>query len=315
MTYEALVYAAFAAALAIPALPAALELRSRRDASALALDPEYAMNPRYLGKSFRHKIAAAIAGARTGSEIRFLDRANERARIVDGQELPAGAHAEYALLARGAVSTGERARLTDVYSAGHVQIGSGTQLRTLVADGETSLAQDVTIARWVDSEGDLRIGARCAIAHSASSGGMCTLESGVAFRRLFGSPIVAGSKPEPLAPAPATEILDTDTISTDSVEIRAGSVHTGSIKSGGDVIVRAGARIDGSIVARGSVRLERSAAVGGHVFSERSIAIGENAVVGAPGGAKTVYASGNISLSPGATIYGWIICEGQGETQ
>src|SRR6185312_14050163 len=116
MIYEPYVFAAFAAVLALPGLPAALELFSPRDANALGLDPEYAMDPRYLGKSFRRKIAKPLSQTTQDAEIVFLARANERARIVGASTIPAGALTGYALLARGPVTIGEDARLTDVYS-------------------------------------------------------------------------------------------------------------------------------------------------------------------------------------------------------
>lgn len=314
MTYDALVYALFAASLALPALPAALELRSRRDASALLIDSDYASDARYLGKSFRRKIAPLLERATTGSQIAFLGRANEHALIVDAFDVPKAGDAGYALLSRGDVRTAKAARLTDVYSGGSVHAGSGASLRTIVADGDIRLDERVNISRWIDAEGDIRIGRGSTIARSASAGGTCTLASLVEFRRLFGNPIVIGAQSEQRVPPRIAGAFERDIISPRTVEIAAGRTHGASIKAGGDVVLRAGACVSGSIVARGNVRIERSAIVFGHVFSEGRISIAQDAVVGAPGHAKTVYASESICLSPGATIHGWIICEGRGTT-
>lgn len=316
MIYEPLVFASFAVVIGLPALPAFFEMRLRRDAAALPLDPEYAMDPRYLGKSFRRKVAPVLAHSDAGDEIVFLERANERARIVAACEVPDGGSAPYAILARGPVTTGMNARLSDVYSTGMIQAGSGSSVRTLVADGDVVVGESVTVARWIDTERTLSIGSGCRITHSASAAGSCTLGERVWFRRLFGDPVAVGGQCE-VAPAHRQHfaVIDSDSISSADIEIPANTLHTGSIKSGGDVTVGAGARVRGSIVARGHVRLERSSAIGGHVFSERSVIFEEDAVVGAPGAAKTVYASGDIRLSRGATVHGWIICEGQGETQ
>ena len=315
MIYEPYVFAAFAAALALPGLPAAFELFSPRDASALVLDPEYAMDPRYLGKSFRRKIAGPFAETPLGAEIEFLARANERARIVGASTIPAGSATGYAVLARGPVTIGEDARLTDVYSTGPVQVSSGASMRTLVADGDITVAANVSVARWIDTERHLTIGANSRIGHSASAGGRCTLAESVVFQRLFGDPVVVGVECAAVAPPVWNASADGDTITAGDVEIAANTVHNGSIKCGGNVLVRAGACVFGSIVARGNVRLERFAGVAGHIFSERDVLIGEHASIGSAGSAKTVYASHDVRLAQGAAVYGWIICEGEGETE
>lgn len=316
MMNESLVYAALAVTLALPALPAALELRARRDATALALDPDYAADPRYLGKSFRRKIAGVLRERPAGSDVRFLDRANERARIVDECEVRAGAVEDCALLARGGVVVGQDARITDLFSAGSIRVGRGTLLRALVADADISLAEGVTVARFLDAQGEVTIGPRCVIGYAASAGGTCRLAERVAFHRLFGNPVVVGKlRPQFAFGQPAGVTIDSDTISQQSVEIAADSLHTGSIKSGGDVVVRAHACVGGNIIARGSVHVGTGAMVGGHIYSERDVVLGYEAAVGAQPGAKTVYASGNVTLFPGVRVHGWIICEGQGETR
>lgn len=310
---EAFVYAMFAAALVLPGLPALAELRSRTDAAPLHIDPDYAMDPRYLGKSFRRKIARVLHAAGTGAQVPFLARAREHARIVDALAIGGGTRVDEAVLSTGDVRTGAGVQLTDLYCAGSVRIGDGSSARAIAADASVTIGERASIARWVDAEGDLTVGAHTTIGHSASAGGVCRVGQAVAFSRLFGNPVIAGAGCEAVVPEPAPN-FEGDAISPRSVEIESGARVPGSLKCEGDVVVRADARIAGSIVARGSVSIERGAAVAGHVFSERNVSIAGSAVVGAPGSSKTVYASGDVTLGEGATVYGWIISEGRGFT-
>ena len=311
---ETVVYALFAAALIMPGLPALAELRARSDAAPLRIDPEYATDPRYLGKSFRRKIARILTASQAGAEVPFLARSREKARVVDALAIGSGTRLDEAVLSTGDVRTGVAVQLMDLYAAGSVRIGDGSSVRTIAADGSVTIGERASVLRWVDAERDLTVGANCTIGHSASAGGTCRVAQGVAFSRLFGNPVIIGAQPE--APAPdAGPVFEGDTISAQSVEVEAGARVPGSLKSEGDVVVRADARVAGSIVARGSIVIERGAIVCGHVFSERDVRIAGAAIVGAPGSAKTVYASGDVTLDQGATVYGWIICEGRGVTQ
>lgn len=308
---ETLVYAMFAAAVVLPGLPSLAELRGRSDAAPLQIDPDYAMDPRYLGKSFRRKIARLVAEWRTGTEAAFLSRENERARIVDALAIGSGSHVDEAILCTGDVRTGASVQMTDLYSSGSVRAGEGSRFRTVTADGSIALAENTCIARWADAERDLGIGQDSTIGHSASAGGVCRVGSRVRFSRLFGRPVVVGQEPRDPGTPPAYE---SDKISAQPLVVDARETVAGSIKCEHDVTIGAGARIAGSIVARGEVRIEDGASVFGHVFSESNIRIGANAVVGAPGSSKTVYASRNLTIAPGATVYGWIICEAEGTT-
>lgn len=309
---ETLVYAMFAAVLVLPGLPALGELRSRSDAAPLHIDPDYAMDPRYLGKSFRRKIARVL-DAPGGTHIPFLARAREHARIVDALAIGSGTRLDEAVLSTGDVRTGTAVHLTDLYCAGSVRIGEGSSARTIAADASVTIGERCSVARWVDAERDVTVGAHGSIGHSASAGGVCRVGQAVAFSRLFGNPVIAGAQCEAIVPE-AAPAFEGDTISPRSVEIEAGARVPGSIKSEGDVVVHADAHIAGSVIARGSVRIERGAAIAGHVFSERNVSIAGTAVVGAPGSSKTLYASGDVTLGEGATVYGWIICEGRGFT-
>lgn len=316
MMNEGMVYAAFAAAIALPALPAALELLARRDASPLPLDPQYAADPRYLGKSFRQKIAGVLGECTPGSEVRFLNRANERARIVDEYECAAGAHEACAILARGAANVGHDARITDLFSAGPVRVGRGAMLRTIVSDADIAIGERATISRFADAERDITIGPNAVVEYGAFAGGTCRLAEHVAFHRLFGNPVTVGKlQPKVEAALPPGETIDTDTIAAHSIEIAANTVHTGSIKSDGDVVIRAHARIRGNVIARGSVHVGTGASVGGHIYSERDVVLGYDAGVGASERCKTVYASGSVTLFPGAYVHGSIVCESRGETR
>jgi hypothetical protein len=56
-----------------------------------------------------------------------------------------------------------------VWAHGNAAIGAGTQMQSVAADGSLVLEDGVWVARWADSEGDMRVGARCRIGARVTS--------------------------------------------------------------------------------------------------------------------------------------------------
>jgi predicted acyltransferase (DUF342 family) len=313
-------YVACAVGIALPTIPGLIQLRSLKK-DAMTIDQRYTRDPRYLGASWRRTVDPILQNA-TSERVEFLKRKNEFAQISNDTTLPNGAMVTDVLLSRGSFRTGKQASLVDVYAKGAVQIGSDSHVRCLAADGSTTIGDRTVVTRWLDVAGDLHVGRFCDLGASASATGTLTIGSGTRFRRLFATPVaVAGD-----ADAPATvadkrerrgstlvirpgENVPGDIIVPRDVEIGNDAVVNGSITAGGDVRIGSGARVQGNVIARGNATVGQRATVLGHIFSDRSIAVASAATVGNPHYPKTVQSAETLQLAPGATVYGWAICE------
>jgi len=329
------IVAGFAALVFLPMLPGLLELRRSADATSLTIDQNYSRDPRYMGKSFREKISNVLQSAPMHTRMPFLNRSKEYGRIVPSLNLDDGENWTDAVLSKGAVTTGKRVHLVDLYAQGDVRIGAGSTLRALAADGDVQLESNVSVIRWIDGEKDVRVGPNANLGHSLSAVGAVELGNNVRFSRICGNPVVVGQpRVDRRGPAPdagswplgnkrktATttvtigrgESVETDLVTRSNVEVLEGGVVKGSIK-GDDVIVGPNAVVYGNVVARGDVMVRDGGAIRGHVFAEGSVFLSRDSVVGSAGRSKTLYSSRNVELADGATVFGWVICEGDGTT-
>jgi hypothetical protein len=315
-------YALCGAGIALPTLPGLLQLRLPHNQS-VTVDPHYSRDPRYLGRSFRAKAEPVLKSNVTG-RVQFLDRRDEFALVKDGIVLEGNAPVRDVLLSRSTLRTGPLAVLADAYAQGPVDIGSESSLRALAADGDTTVGVGTTFHRWIDVDGNLTVGAHSDLGYSASATGSLTLGPGTRFHRLYALPVAvaagANAQPSQRSAVLRTSALivesgrthDGDAIAPHDVVVGDRAVVNGTITSGGNVVVGAGSRIEGNIIARGDVTLEADTFVGGHIFSDRTIAVGARATIGSAGAPKTVESLEALYLAPGATIFGWVICEGGG---
>jgi predicted acyltransferase (DUF342 family) len=335
MTSEPLFYAAFAAGLVLPMLPGLLELRARKDAKALQIDEKYTRDPRYLGKAFREKIRPVLALEPLPKRVLFLDRAYECARLVPSFQAMDREYISDAVLSSGPVVIGKNVQLRDVYGKANVQIGAGSRLRTLAAKGPALLSEGVRVERWVDVEDDLDVGDGAHLGRSASTCAVLKTGVNVTFNRLFGNPVCIGtpaaSAQRPYRPA-RWSVTASRTLVKGSRRVRATAPHDGDIVATGDVLVEEGAVVNGSIkcdrsvkimphacvlgnvIARGNIEIGAGASILGHVFVAGNVRCDTNASIGSKEESKTLYASGDMRLAMGCTIYGWAICEGTGMT-
>jgi predicted acyltransferase (DUF342 family) len=108
--------------------------------------------------------------------------------------------------------------------------------------------------------------------------------------------------------------VNDDIIAANDVILGKGAVVTGTISCGGNLVVGPGARIGGSLIARGHIWLGSRATVHGHVFSDRTIVVSAGSTIGTADTPKTMEGADSVSLAPGVTIFGWVICEHGGMT-
>jgi predicted acyltransferase (DUF342 family) len=322
---EVLAYVACAFGIVLPTIPGLIQLRSSKKDS-MTIDQRYTRDPRYMGTSWRRTVDPILQGA-PDERVPFLHRENEYAQIGGDATLPNGSTITEVMLSRGSFRCGKQTTLLDVYAKGEVEIGPDSHVRCLAADKNTVVGDRTVITRWIDVEGNLKVGHFCDLGASASATGTLTVDSGTRFRRMFATPVVvAGDANAPAAVVDARprrgstlvikpgEQIQGDVIVPRDVEIGDGAVVDGSVTAGGNVYVGSGASITGSTIARGDVTVGQRARILGHIFSDRNVAIASDASIGSAANPRTVQSAEALQLAPGATVYGWVICERGGTT-
>jgi predicted acyltransferase (DUF342 family) len=322
---EFVAYLACAIGIALPTVPGLIQLGSAKK-EALKIDQRYSRDPRYMGFSWRRTVDPIIANA-TSERVPFLNRKNEFARISGDTTLPNGTLVNDIVLSRGNFHAGKHSSLLDVYAQGEAQIDADSHVRCLAADRNAILGDRSIVTRWVDVGGDLQVGRFCDLGASASAAGTLTVDAGTRFRRMFAVPVAVSGDTN--APAPivdkgprrgstllikAGDTTQGDMIVPHDIEVGDGAVVNGSINAGGDIRIGTGAQILGNVIARGSVTAGQRSKILGHIFADRNIAIAAAATVGSAKFPKTVQSTEALQLAPGATVYGWVICERGGTT-
>jgi len=311
----------------MPFVPGALELARPRDDQRLEIEQGYVRDPRFFGRSFRHKLAPAIAHAGSALPYRSSIQLHRPERFEVRRDLfvPAGGSIGGVVVALGDADVGRGAKVGDCYATGGVTVTDRATLRALACDGFATLGQDVRIGRWIDAAQDILVGERCDLGQSLSAGGNVRLREHCTFRRLWGRPIEteAPHAAAPITPTiedvvvfgakglslPRNTVLDQDLVVRGALQIGANSVIRGDIKAHKSIIIQPGVRIEGNVVTRGDLTIAGDVEIMGNIFSERDISIGSRSRIGSADAYKSVYAAGSARLRDRVTVFGWIIAE------
>lgn len=214
--------------------------------------------------------------------------------------------------------------------------------RALLGQRDIVLGHACVVQRWVHARGRLEVPDDCQLWGRATASRQITLGTNVRFERLESEVVRVADIELPPAPElptgayerfvpnnarefgtaywrvddgvtiPPGRLLVGSLISTGSVVVEDGARVSGSIKAHGEIIIRSGAVVTGSIAARDRVTIEQGARVSGPVISEAAVVL-EAAVVGSAGNRTTLTAP-IVRLLPGATIYGAVMASSNGLT-
>lgn len=328
--------------LAVPLIPALMELMRPRDAAPLDAVGNDAGNLTYFAESFtaramREGLLGTMVPPRLSDGTPILTHStakplpvqrkvfDELVVLTDGETIPEGIEFRSECLARMTVHS-----------------NADVTYRALLGQRDVYLGPRTTVQRWVHARGRLEVAGGCRLWGRATAERQIVLGTDVSFDRLESEIIRVTDVETPEAPVlptgayerftpknaqsmgpsywrvdddvaiPAGSILIGSIISTGSIVVRDGARVTGSIKAHREVVVSNGAVVIGSISARERVTIEHGARVSGPVISEAAVVV-EAAVVGGTGKLTTVTAP-SIRLLPGATIYGAVMAGADGLT-
>jgi predicted acyltransferase (DUF342 family) len=328
--------------LALPLVPALMELLWPRDAVPLIAVGNDANNLTYFAESFtaranREGLLGTLVPPRLtdGSVVRVHSQAQplpaggkpvtDLVVLVDTEPVPAGT----------AFASECLARLT-------LRGSENVTYRALLGQRDVLLGARSTVLRWVHARGRLEVAGGCRLMGRATADRAIVLGSDVVFDRLESdvvrvggvetqeAPVLPTGAYEWFVPKKATSLgthywrthenllvpvgtaLTGSVISTAAIVVDQGARVTGSLKAHGDLRICARAVVVGSIAARGRITIEHGAKVSGPIISETAVVV-EAAVIGGPGTRTTITAP-IIRLYPGATVYGAVMAGDDGLT-
>jgi len=331
----------------LPFVPGLIEVYWPRDVYPLPIDTGYVKDPRYLGRSLRRIMSAALGG-RQESDGRHQVRMSrdEVVEVFQRFELADGAATDLVFYVRGELRAGRRVTLQrDGWVRGDAVLGPGASLRTLACDGNLRLGADTGVIRWVDSEGDLIAGRNCRLGHHAAAGGKLQLDDGCRFRRLAGQPILTpratpgGATPPPPLRRPVIEAEQIATVEdmthwtrgdrtiAAGEELRRPLVVKGELicepgavlpftaAADGRISLGAGVTVHGDLFCEGPVEVGTGATVTGNIFSQDTVRLAAGVRVGSAGAPKSVIGKKGVRLAEEVTIHGYVQTDGQGEVR
>jgi hypothetical protein len=331
--------------IAIPFLPALLELLRPRDAAPLTSVGQDSGLLTYFATSFTERVknegllgTTPPAWLSDGSAVRVHSASTPLAAerggtsdvvlVVDDTPVPAGVSIGAELFARQGFHGGANSTYRAILGQRDVRLGAGS-----------------TVQRWVHASGRLMAAAGTRLIGRATADVAIVLESGVQFDRLDAPVVRVGEASEgasemPVLPVAAyTPFLPSNAlvlgpgywrVAGDFV-VPAGASLVGSVIALGNVIVSEGARVEGSIKARGTLQVRARAVVVGALAARGRITIGNGAQVSGPviaetsvavgaatvgsAGTRTTVTAPQVELRNGATVYGAVMSADGGESR
>lgn len=329
----ALLAATLAVWMALPLIPALLELRSPRDDDPLAGVGRDSGSLFFFANSFLKRATAegllnpvVPTALSDGTPVRVHGAATPLPAqptairdvlvVTDATPLPAGS-----------VLGGEVVAQQSMVGEEEIIV------RALLGMRDVELGANSTVLRWVHARGTLEAGEGTQLLGRATSDRTLILSPGVTFQRIEADTIlVAGADPPTPTPpkqrtpwtprggaqlgerywrvlgdveVPAGAVLEGALVATGSILIGEGALIRGSVKAQELLVVCRGAEVEGSLSAWRGIGIEAGARVLGPVIAEEDITV-EAATIGVPGGRTTVVGN-EVLLAPGATLHGAVM--------
>ncbi len=298
---------AFAAAwLALPLLPALIELRRKSDAAPLSILQDHGGDIRYFAHSFLQVLqpylgplancrAAATQEAgvlRDGSPY-LLVGARDRGFLTP-REVRLKRSDRVFLFSRAASIPSRMHFTRELYSSIDLRTGRECAFRAVLGNGNIAFGEGTTVLRWVHTVGELVAAKDCVLHGRTSSDLYIRLAEGCRFDRLHAPRVelgefLAGYGFQPPA-LPAASIID---------------VPPQRMRVEGNFESPEGLSLEASLVATGNARITHGAFVRGSIKAGKDLTLGENVRV-----EGAVVSARDMTIGPGCRIHGPILAEG-----
>lgn len=169
------------------------ECRRLSERGAVTIDQFYVRVERYLGLSFREKLADWLAAGDArpvAAEEQRVSKGDEQIVIQRAISLPAGTEVDDILVSERFVC-GEGCRIgREVYVRGDCEIGRDSAVQALAADGRVRLRRAAHVVRWLDAAGPVALEADCRVQGRLTSSTAISLAPGTRVKSAY-APVVA----------------------------------------------------------------------------------------------------------------------------
>ena len=289
------------------------------------VDPSYVKREEYFAQSFRSKVKnwlelpdaqPAEAGSRT------IVKGSEKIQVSRRMKLLQHAQCCDVLIVEGDFECGTECQLSrEIYAYGRADIGSRSRLQAIAADQDLTLGDEVVVARWVDSAGELRIGLSSVVHSRATARKAVHLAIGAEAQSVFAPEIITASivgmrerteldfsAPALQIPPPIDTILGPGITGLDSSRLSPlGSdawIYDGTLRPRislrlaaklvvkGDCICPPGSVLEHDLKATGSLTIGEDSECRGNLIAGKAILLGSNVRF-----AGVIHAGGDVLLS------------------
>ncbi len=307
--------------VALPLLPAVLELVRPTDVDPLVMVGRDNADISRFARHFREYAMAnltrlpseALRGDYFGklADGTHFVRVARLTHVLERGALPDGSHDRVVILEHPTELRGhERFRL-EVWAKAAFHGGPAATYRAVLGETGVRLGARSTVLRWVHATGVLDVMPECRLFGRVSSEREIRLGDGVEFQRMGAPAVIVGQGTPPsalpaMSPAASYAVMDEPERSRrlgDHLRVETDwylPPHTlveGHLVVAGRLHVSPGVRIRGSVKAHGPLEVDQGAIIEGSVVSRDGIRLGAGCAVGGP-----VIAEGTIEIGSGTSV-------------
>ena len=271
------------------------------------VDMGYVRMENYFSHSFRGKLKQwletlpMLESAPAG--MRVYDHGHERIYVTGEARYPGGRVEREMVVSEGGFTCGANCEFrNEVMVRGDGEVGEGTSLQAIAADGALRLGAGVTVRRWADAVGRLTIGADTTIHSRATSRTAIEFLAGASAQSLFAPEIMTeGRNDQPaglsLGPSGVMQIPHSEG-GTEQAErgyepAKLFSMGGGTYLYEGDLDVKGPLHLRSPLVVRGHFSCGKESLLEGDVKAHGKITVGTASVV-----KGNLVASGDLVLAP-----------------
>jgi cytoskeletal protein CcmA (bactofilin family) len=333
--------------VALPLIPAFIELRRKSDALPLDVIQQYAGEIRHFANSFRAYIKGleptierCVASGTTatgtlpdGEEFFVLGR-NEESLVLALRQRDA-VHPVVMVAGADLITAAETTFSKDIYVGGKFRGGENNTYRAILGEKDVHLGASSRVMRWAHAVGELTMDLGCRLQGRISSDSLIRLDADCSFVRLNAPRIEIVNTPpstvvSPAIPASAngrtpgrffhdgdfevhpSQVVTRDMVIRGKLQIRSGARICGSVKSDQDMVLEDGVAVEGSLISGRSMRIGPRCAIHGPVIAENKLAIATGARCGTQEHPTTVSAP-RIEVEEGVVVFGTLWAREQGQ--
>lgn len=340
----AMIILIFGGMLLLPFWPGLRESVWPRDEYPLPVNLNYSKNPRHLGNSFRRILFEGLGSHAAAPGIRIVRLSkDETVEVQSDCRVETGLTLPHILMVQGKLQAQSRATFRkELYVAGSASIGRRCRLRSLACDADAVLGPQIRISRWIDADGDIRVGAGSRLGVSCACAGELVLGHDVEFQRLFSPRIISpdyrerhlpalpsGGVPRKTAAQIKTiddvtdyrrrssllmsgTVIEQDLIVKGDLKLADRVAIYGDVRCDGRAIIGRDSVIWGNLFAEGAVEILHDAVVFGNLFSQDSVRLYPGVRIGRAGRIKSIIAKKRIVVDRDVAICGYVLTEGKG---